>query len=434
MQDIGRIRKDAIDELNEAKKICFIANQNLADSYDQLARKEKLTLELSFIVKSLRNHLRIFESLKRSISLCITDVSRKKSLYFVESKQEISKLEKIYDRMKSIKVDPSLCVTQNCNENRTLYDYINNDHVSDIIANMGKHFTIIESLIDSKIMENIIIRFQNESNYLYNEWESINSFHQKYFIRKENEKELDGLVKNNSELEAEIIDILKKMNNHLDNCIKYESGKVRDEQLFELAQKESIQKSALMDILQSNCDIISQNCKDIEKFVSIFEDFRNKLIKCFKEIKDFLVNVLEKQVQKNLLKITREIKTHFDTLATYKEDIMQFSEDFLDFINSYYYLVLEIDRRCTLNKKVQSLINDFENELKTLQDEDSIKRNQFMNDHAAFLPQNLADFDIINSKFPQLELSYTLEKLPNLKRSIVEESLNKLKSSYADIK
>lgn len=434
MQTIGTIKNDAIIKLNEAKKICFVANQNLADSFDQLARKEKLTLELSFIVKSLRNHLRIFESLKRSVSLCISDVSRKKSLYFVESKQKINKLEKIYDQMKSIKVDPSLCVTKNCNENRTLYDYINNDHISDIISKMDNHFVLIDSLVDSKIMENIIVRFQNESNYLYNEWESINSFYQKYFIRKENEKELDGLVKNNTELEAEIIDILKDLNTHLDNCINYELQNSKNDTFYDLMQKQSAQKAASMDILQSNCDIISQNCKDIEKFVSIFEDFRNKLIKCFKEIKDFSANVLEKQVQNNLLKITREIKAHFDTLNDYKEDIIQFSEDSLDFIDSYYYLVLEVDRRCALNKKVQNLINDFESELKTLQENDSIKRNQFMSDHAAFLPQNLADFDIINSKFPQLELSYTLENLPSLRKSIVEESINKLKASHTDIR
>lgn len=434
MQTIGTIKNDAIIKLNEAKKICFVANQNLADSFDQLARKEKLTLELSFIVKSLRNHLRIFESLKRSVSLCISDVSRKKSLYFVESKQKINRLEKIYDQMKSIKVDPSLCVTKNCNENRTLYDYINNDHISDIISKMDNHFVLIDSLVDSKIMENIIVRFQNESNYLYNEWESINSFYQKYFIRKENEKELDGLVKNNTELEAEIIDILKDLNTHLDNCINYELQNSKNDAFYDLMQKQSAQKAASMDILQSNCDIISQNCKDIEKFVSIFEDFRNKLIKCFKEIKDFSANVLEKQVQNNLLKITREIKAHFDTLNDYKEDIIQFSEDSLDFIDSYYYLVLEVDRRCALNKKVQNLINDFESELKTLQENDSIKRNQFMSDHAAFLPQNLADFDIINSKFPQLELSYTLENLPSLRKSIVEESINKLKASHTDIR
>ncbi|ODQ48598.1 hypothetical protein PICMEDRAFT_75262 [Pichia membranifaciens NRRL Y-2026] len=434
MQTIGTIKNDAIIKLNEAKRICFVANQNLADSFDQLARKEKLTLELSFIVKSLRNHLRIFESLKRSVSLCISDVSRKKSLYFVESKQKINRLEKIYDQMKSIKVDPSLCVTKNCNENRTLYDYINNDHISDIISKMDNHFVLIDSLVDSKIMENIIVRFQNESNYLYNEWESINSFYQKYFIRKENEKELDGLVKNNTELEAEIIDILKDLNTHLDNCINYELQNSKNDAFYDLMQKQSAQKAASMDILQSNCDIISQNCKDIEKFVSIFEDFRNKLIKCFKEIKDFSANVLEKQVQNNLLKITREIKAHFDTLNDYKEDIIQFSEDSLDFIDSYYYLVLEVDRRCALNKKVQNLINDFESELKTLQENDSIKRNQFMSDHAAFLPQNLADFDIINSKFPQLELSYTLENLPSLRKSIVEESINKLKASHTDIR
>lgn len=434
MQTIGTIKNDAIIKLNEAKRICFVANQNLADSFDQLARKEKLTLELSFIVKSLRNHLRIFESLKRSVSLCISDVSRKKSLYFVESKQKINRLEKIYDQMKSIKVDPSLCVTKNCNENRTLYDYINNDHISDIISKMDNHFVLIDSLVDSKIMENIIVRFQNESNYLYNEWESINSFYQKYFIRKENEKELDGLVKNNTELEAEIIDILKDLNTHLDNCINYELQNSKNDTFYDLMQKQSAQKAASMDILQSNCDIIFQNCKDIEKFVSIFEDFRNKLIKCFKEIKDFSANVLEKQVQNNLLKITREIKAHFDTLNDYKEDIIQFSEDSLDFIDSYYYLVLEVDRRCALNKKVQNLINDFESELKTLQENDSIKRNQFMSDHAAFLPQNLADFDIINSKFPQLELSYTLENLPSLRKSIVEESINKLKASHTDIR
>ncbi|GAV27117.1 hypothetical protein PMKS-000578 [Pichia membranifaciens] len=299
---------------------------------------------------------------------------------------------------------------------------------------MDNHFVLIDSLVDSKIMENIIVRFQNESNYLYNEWESINSFYQKYFIRKENEKELDGLVKNNTELESEIVDILKELNNHLDNCIKYESQNSKNDLLRELVQKQSVQKSVSMDILQSNCDIISQNCKDIEKFVSIFEDFRNKLVKCFKEIKEFSANVLEKQVQNNLLKITREIKAHFDTLNVYKEDISQFSEDSLDFIDSYYYLVLEIDRRCTLNKKVQSLINDFESELKTLQEDDSIKRNQFMSDHAAFLPQNLADFDIINSKFPQLELSYTLENLPSLRKSIVEQSINKLKGSHTDIR
>lgn len=428
MSDISIIKTNAIEGLNKAKQICSAANSNLADSYTSLARKEKLIVELAFIVGSLKNHLKIFDCLKTSILMTITDITQKKDVYIIQAKDETKKLENIFTCMKSIDVDPSLNTDKIKTESHnTLFDYINNVQVDEILSKMENVIEMIESLVDNKIMENIIVRFQNESNYLFNEWESLDSFYQKYFIKKENEKQLDNLVENNSELEAEIIDILKKLNLHLDNCIKYESTDNKDPIVYHEIKRGDIIKQSWIDSLQSNCDIIFQNCRDIEKFISIFEDFRKNLTKCFKEIEEFCNNVLENQIQNNLLIIAQEIKYHFQTLNSYKKEINQFSEDYLQFIDSYYFLILEIERRCKINEKVQHLINNFEKELNILQKEDSVKRLQFMDENGEFLPQNLVDFDMINSKFPTVELKYSLEELPKLKKSVIEESIQKLK-------
>lgn len=428
MQDITTIRINAINQLDEAKKICFLANNNLSNSFIKLSEKEKLSIELTYIMLSLKNHLQIFESLKKSIILLISNITEKKNLLINNTNLDLEKLDNILIKMKSIIVDKSFKLLQN-NIKNSLYDYINDDHVNIMKLRINELIIQLNDLLDNKIIENIIIRFQNESNYLFNEFESLNLFYKKYFIKKENEKELDNLVKNNSDLEFEIIQILKKLNLHLDNCIKYENNNNDDnenENLLIIIKNQNLTIFSLMNSLKNNCDIISQNCKDISKFITIFKDFKIKLIKCFKEIKEFSIDVLENQVQNNILKILRQLNDHLFTLNNYKNDINQFSQDFLQFIDSYYYLILEINRRNNLNLKVQNLINIFENDLKILQDDDFNKRSQFLNNNADFLPQNLIDFDIINSKFPLINLNYSLEKLPNLSKSVVEESLQRI--------
>ncbi|KAG0690549.1 autophagy protein 17 [Pichia californica] len=428
MQDITTIRINAINQLDEAKKICFLANNNLSNSFIKLSEKEKLSIELTYIMLSLKNHLQIFESLKKSIILLISNITEKKNLLINNTNLNLEKLDNILIKMKSIIVDKSFKLLQN-NIKNSLYDYINDDHVNIMKLRINELIIQLNDLLDNKIIENIIIRFQNESNYLFNEFESLNLFYKKYFIKKENEKELDNLVKNNSDLEFEIIQILKKLNLHLDNCIKYENNNNDDnenENLLIIIKNQNLTIFSLMNSLKNNCDIISQNCKDISKFITIFKDFKIKLIKCFKEIKEFSIDVLENQVQNNILKILRQLNDHLFTLNNYKNDINQFSQDFLQFIDSYYYLILEINRRNNLNLKVQNLINIFENDLKILQDDDFNKRSQFLNNNADFLPQNLIDFDIINSKFPLINLNYSLEKLPNLSKSVVEESLQRI--------
>ncbi|KAG0682570.1 autophagy protein 17 [Pichia californica] len=428
MQDITTIRINAINQLDEAKKICFLANNNLSNSFIKLSEKEKLSIELTYIMLSLKNHLQIFESLKKSIILLISNITEKKNLLINNTNLNLEKLDNILIKMKSIIVDKSFKLLQN-NIKNSLYDYINDDHVNIMKLRINELIIQLNDLLDNKIIENIIIRFQNESNYLFNEFESLNLFYKKYFIKKENEKELDNLVKNNSDLEFEIIQILKKLNLHLDNCIKYENNNNDDnenENLLIIIKNQNLTIFSLMNSLKNNCDIISQNFKDISKFITIFKDFKIKLIKCFKEIKEFSIDVLENQVQNNILKILRQLNDHLFTLNNYKNDINQFSQDFLQFIDSYYYLILEINRRNNLNLKVQNLINIFENDLKILQDDDFNKRSQFLNNNADFLPQNLIDFDIINSKFPLINLNYSLEKLPNLSKSVVEESLQRI--------
>lgn len=425
MSEFSSIKLDAIDKLNEAQKLAFNANQNLADLYQHLGRKEKLTTELSFIVKSLKNHLQIFESLKKSISMRISDTALKKDKFIKETKHEILKLQSICKEMKSLKVNSSLLMDQQIENPKSLFDYINSTHMQELISEVDDEIIIVEKLINSKIMDNIIVRFQNESNYLYNEWESIESFHNKYIIHKENEKQIDTLIQQNSDLEMEIVSMLKQLNQQFDNCVLYEKN--QSGQLYQSIHKEQSKSKFLLYSLQNNCDIISQNCKDVEKLVKIFDEFKNKLVKCFNEINEFSVNVLEKQVQKNMLNIEKVLTVHFSTLNHYKDEILQLSEDFLQFIESYFYLILEIDRRSTLNNKVEKLIDNFESGLQLLQEEDKALRNKFLSENADFLPQDLVDFDIMNSRFPSIELNYSLEQLPKLNQTVIEQSIKMLK-------
>lgn len=424
---IKDIKSTTILQLNEARQHCLEANDNLTKSYNLIADKEKLELKLIFTINSLRNHLLIFDTIQKSV----TETIRQDVLQYDYEKAQtdvaIKQLQNVYSQMEQIAVDSTFGEVQQPRDT-TLIQYIDKDSTDKLIQDTKELYTSIDELIEGKERNNLQLRLKNEAEFLANQWEDVQSFDQRYLSNKNTYVQVEELMSKNEILETEVVNCLKRMNQQLDDCLSYGTHSGDSTDAVQLAKIEKYHKSS-NDLLtiRGNCDMIEQNCKDIAKITRIYSEFKDKLNACFQEIADFTINVIEKQVQRSLLDSVRRIHEYFDTLEDKRCEIEHYVEASLKFINSFSCLVVEIDRRRNLNDKIKSMIDSFQEKLLELQDEDRVIREEFLDNHSEFLPQNLIQPQFISSKFPNIILQYKLEDFPLVSDKMLKESIERIK-------
>lgn len=434
MTNIDDIKSKSIENLDTAKRICFKANESLTNSFNTAKKKDTLTEELREIIISIKNHFQIFLSLKDLITQSVVETEDKKTKILTDSKHSLGLLDKTLDSLKSIIVEPSLnpdrrtgTSSEHLEKQKTLYDFIDTDTLNIKVIDIENNVKIVEYILDSKTVENLKFRLDKQSKQLFIELENMDKFSRKFIVDQSMNNKIDDIIRNNSELEVEIIDILKQLNTHLDNCISYQSDNSNDSLLEEIMNFQ-LRSTSLMALLENHCDVIFQNDRDLSNILDFYHEFKGKLRKCLLQIDEFISSVLEKQVQNNLLVNDKKCLSCLEIISKETSQVSEFINDSEEFIKSYYSLILEMNRRKALNYKVRNLIDNFEADLKTLQNEDHITRRKFLEEHADYLPNDLVDPGLINSKFPTIEFSYALENLPTIKNSSVEQSMYMLKN------
>ncbi|GMM44678.1 hypothetical protein DAPK24_012530 [Pichia kluyveri] len=413
--DIKLIKLKLINQLNNAKQFCLLTNENLSNSFKDLQEKDKLSNKLIFSINSFNHQLLIFKEINKSILNLLNDHQSIIKSFKENVEFSINERFQLYNQLKSIDVKKDL-ITNNNNNNHTLYDYIDISESELIVDQINIHLNKLNTLWDNKIINNIKLRFQNHFNYLQNEWNLIISFKENYLIKKDIDLQIDELIAKNHLLENEIVIILNKMNNQLDDCILFEdqllNNNTPDTKLYDKIKKYPSSSLSELTDLTNNCDIINQNCKDINKFLKIYKNCQFKLKNCLEEINDFNLNILTKQVQNILIPSLTIINKEKLKIEQLQIDLQIFIDDSKKFIKSYHNLINEINRRKKLNEKVELMINSFQNDLLNLQNDDIIIRSKFLNENNDYLPQDLISNSFFESKFPEISVAYKLEDLP----------------------
>lgn len=413
------IEEDALQKLTDARVLLATTVRSIEATSEKLEEQEHYVIKLEFINGSIKNLLELFNKCKSTIQLEIESYEKKKTKVVEDSMKRLDELHDMKLRMSEIKVDPSLN-----SSGKSLFDFINEESVEELTNSVMMYIEKISKRPGNSFANSVKMRFFNEWNYLIPEWETIQSGYKKQMNSKLGQTQIHMLLDNNNSLESESVELLKGLNDHWDKCLMY--NKSPSMELIQVLRDDYESLPNVIQILEKNSTIISQNCKDISRYLSTFNTIKNQFITFLKEIQDFNIEVLTKQVEADLLLELREFDYIASILHGYNEEIISYQTDFTLFMNSYYNLLVELKRRRKYTEQLQTVVKDFEAKIKIISDTDSNERRAFLDENADFIPQDLISGTIINSMAPNVNVHYQLERIPSISEKVINDVKSKL--------
>jgi uncharacterized coiled-coil DUF342 family protein len=401
MKNIHELKQHSIEQLNEAKQLCEIANDKILRSFAENEKIAELIDNVEESKNKLTDNLRLINSLKSNLNNSINEVKKKKEQLNSETIEEFHNFVDLKDKLKNIKVDSSISFSNKKSSLIDFVDILKLQSTIDSILEIFKQFDQQE-ILDS--VDELYVKTQNESKALNHKLREIEAFENDY---TEINDEIEETLQMNAKLENNIVDILKSFNKQFDSCIAYESQ--NDSETLETINQFVFTSKNLMLLLKSDCQTLSKNLVKIERIVRKVDEFNNNISEFFQPYQMLNYEKLETEVTENTEKMINSTNIVFDRIIADLEVQRNINISLQCYIDSYYSLLLEIDRRKKINDKVQMLINKFESDIKILEEEDKIERDKFVVEHATNLPNGLVGFDVMNSKFPSVELKYSLE-------------------------
>lgn len=398
-------KSDIILKLNDSKKLLHLVNEKQVSIYKSNNEINKILNKLKFLIVSINNHLQYFQNLQTSTTIIINDLKSQKDECVLQIINDIKHLNGEIDDLKKIKINEKL----NSNKDlENLFSFISIDDINEFVEKVNFDINDLNIFLDFKLLNNLILKFNKEFENFNNDKKVINSIYKNLNILNDRDK----ILNDNSTLETEIISYMKQMNSHFDDCILYESN--MDPILFTKIQKfNKFDSNLIFNSLKNNCNMMIENFSDLEKFFKKIKNLNNLIKLLLLDINKFIENVIDKQLVNNLINKNNEFKIKIEELNNSDLDILDYINNFKQFKKSYSNLIDEIKRRINLNSNIEKLIKNFQNQLNDLESNDKKIRDKFITENSDFLPQNIINFDFIESKFPKIYVNYTLEDLPN---------------------
>lgn len=411
------IEADALEKLNEAKVLLANTVACIEETAGKLEKKDHRLIKLEFIYGSISNLLELFNKCKREVEIKIGTYLKDREGKVDELIVYLNDLQDVSMTLKKIKVDPTLN-----DSNKTLYDFINWDsitEISDYILECEKEYSKGPS---KTFTDSIEMRLFNEWKYLSQEWEPIQNNYNKHMNSEILENHIQMLLDNNNSLEMESVELLQGLNDHWDKCMLY--NKSPSNELLQILQDDYTSLPSVMQLLDKNSTIISQNCKDITRYLSNYETIKTQFITFLTEIQDFNVEVMSKQIESDLLLEFNKIDQIRSKIVQYKTELLGYKTDFFQFAEAYYNLLLELERRRKSNDRINKIIKKFQYEVGILSEQESMERDSFFSLNADFIPQDLIKGTVINSSYPEVNVNYKTEDIPEISSKLTEEVKN----------
>lgn len=424
MESIQIFKQDSVQQLNEAKSICVQADKSLSVAYDQLQSREIIRRNITSSLCSFYEGLNAFDTLKKQVLDGITLLEKERSSVVATSTKQLNLLNQILLELRStevkLKLDPAFTETRHF-----LIDYIDENKIEKAISKNKELQKIVDNLLSKDVIDNIQSRLESESETLRRLKNQANDIESHELLTVAQDDIVSDAFEVNFKLEIEIVQILKQLNHQLDLCIQYEN--THDSLIFPEIVSFHERSRSYLTILKNNCDVIITNCEIFFSYFETISFFKERIEMDNLHLRGLLNEVIPKYIKDKIEPIKEEMHKCFFSLEEISVAIEVFIEDSGEFINSYYSLILEVDRRLKINHQIQEIVDKFQSELSQLEFTDSVERNKFSNQHAEFLPKDLVDMNMIQTKFPKFQLMYSLEQLPRIDDNLVNTARQKLR-------
>ncbi|ODV83787.1 hypothetical protein CANARDRAFT_29764 [[Candida] arabinofermentans NRRL YB-2248] len=423
--DISYWVKDAHLQLTEAQLVCNEANKYITSTLEKLATREDKLPRLIYYLDSTRQQLRLLGIVKDSLDLILNEILDKKTTLKNRINLDMEKLSHSIKLLKSTKIDKSF--------NRpelTLFEFISEVELNNLFNEINNNLKETDELIKNNRTDALLIRLHSDLDNLNKEFNILDNqfFDSKFDDLNNVDDPVNKLLSINNELEVDMVSILESFNNHYDQCLKGDlimrNPQIdisEKKQLIDILENDVIELPHVLEFLNNDCEIIIKNCKEITNIIKSFEVFYDKIETFLKDMQKYGELRLTNQLDE-FISINSNLNAKLSKSEEYKHSITQYIHDFNSFLVAYYSLILELDRRSTLNNKINNMIDKFQLSLSTLIDDDFSKRIDFLNTNGDFLPQNLIDLNIINKEIPKIDINFQAEELPSLSDECVAQA------------
>ncbi|KAH3671232.1 hypothetical protein WICMUC_004749 [Wickerhamomyces mucosus] len=405
--------KDATEKLKYAERVGEKANTLLTATKDTVRVHDERLIKGNFLLDSIDQQLQLLETIRNSIHMSINRKQQASTQTSNQLANSIDELELEYDDLKQVHVDKALN-----SSSKRLYDLVTTDilkqlkskdmEINDVCTN------IIEELKEQDyVLNNKIKLFTKEYDKLESEITVFNEI-----------QWLDTLIEENNQFEEEIASLIESVTIHYDQCVRglmVVQGKLtiplqEKEELFDILAKDFVEVPNVISDIEEIFSDIENRCDKVNSFVKN-QALYLRLQSLFKQ----LISFGEHDLSDILALMTRHSK-NFDTILseTYLtcEECTALIQHYKKFKKSYYSLLLELQRRSDIRAKLESVLRDTENKLKSIQEEDFRYRNSFLKNNGAFLPSDLY-LGINDIESPLYHLKCDLFDIPSFDKSVL---------------
>lgn len=426
--------EEGFSQLKEAESVCDDANQYITSTTTKLASKDDRLPKLQYYIDSTKQQIRLLKIIRDSLKMKIDQLLKRKKESKAKEEESIIKLDTMITLLKKIRVDSCF------NSNRDpLFSYISEDDLNNLLTDADTTIKELDGFAKESRIDANLIRLNSDLENFQNEFTSLES----HFTIKEKsnnsvngEDSISGLLKINENLELDLVSILSGFNQHYDQCIKASklfadsNSSIDDKNAsFMVLKNDKLELPHAMTYLKNDRDTVVMNCKEVLKSVDIFNNY-------FKRVEDFIDEMSkygEGQLHQRLddfNHIITKLGSQLDKVESLTTLIDNYSGDFSQFIDSYYSLILEIQRRKDSNKRLEDIISNFKIKMTDVINDDANQRSSFMKLHGDFLPQNLVAEETLKNGSSHVEVNLVTETLPAPSRETISEA-NKYKQSLS---
>ena len=411
-QEVQKWLEDATKKLSAAETLGAKANTLLTATKSTISSNNGKLIKSNFLLDSINQLVQILETIHDSVELRLND--RRQSVKALKNYLELSltELRKEFDKLKQIKIDANLL----SGDHRTLYDFVSNEVLETLLSKQDELEKSRESYV-------VVIEQQQEALKT-----KLNGFNKQFNQLEKDVTEVNDagwisdLIDENNKLEEEVAGLLESLTNHYDQCSRGarifdgeepEISEVEKTELFEVLAKDFQEVPDVLNDLEECIEDIEQRCKKIDSYLSTkFYDIKLKHL--VQDLTSFGENELM-QVMSTLDKQTVDFQAVSTDINEKCDEAHQLINHYERFVESYYRLILELDRRQGVQLSMEKVFNEAKTKLQALQEDDYKKRDTFFQTNGSYLPNDL--WEGLNDDRPLCNLKFEIHGLPEINSS-----------------
>lgn len=401
LQLVGQWFEELRNILEKANGICSGANEKAQKTVGEV--NEILNEnQYQFLENSISQQLRLLDIIRNSLHQM--GQSFEKEFEEEMSLKAQDQLDDSLIRLSSIKTTGG----------RSLKSFVNEEEIS---LTRSLFIELKDEIVRDKLKLNVselstqLKQFQDEFSQILDE---------------DSEKlittDLQAIITKNNELEQDMAALLEGLTKHYDQTKKAadffkdtQVSSMMKIELYRVLQTDSRELPDVMDELQSyneeflaNCEVVEKNLVKFKKNEELLIRFSQDLLKSGTKLENEFIL----EFNKNYTKLLQ----NFISISGLNDNLIELSKYYQNFVKSFQSLQAELQRRSTLNEKIEKMISEFERKFDRIRAEDQELRGKFLSANGEYLPSNILDNDnnLLYNPLPKLTIGFNSEQIPKI--------------------